>query len=57
MPEQPRYKPLSAIIADMKNSVIDRCRDRIEAARKKPKEEKVEEEHGITSSMKRNRGL
>jgi hypothetical protein len=58
MCEKPKPKPVIAIIGDMKNAVLDRCRDRIEAARKKPKEkEDEEEEYDITSTMKRNRGL
>ena len=58
MCEKPKPKPVIAIIGDMKNAVLDRCRDRIEAARKKPKEKEIEEDdHGVTSAMKRNRGL
>lgn len=43
------------IISNMKKTVLERCRERIEDAKSKPKE--IKEECGITSSLKRKRGL
>lgn len=57
MPEQRKYRPLNNVVADMRNFIIDRCKNMIEAARKKPKEKEVEEERGITSRFKRDHGL
>jgi len=52
---------VNAIISDMKNTVLDRCRDRIEAARTKVKsgteEKHIDEDYGISSVLKRRRGL
>jgi hypothetical protein len=44
-------------ISELKKRVIATCAERIEAARKNPKERDPEEEHGITSAAKRKRGL
>jgi hypothetical protein len=46
------------IIGNMKKTVLDRCRDRIDKAAVKCKDIKTSEEiHGVTSSMKRKHGL
>jgi len=50
-------RSLEQKIADLKRNVVNKCAERIAAARKKPKEPEKEEEPGITSRFKRDRGL
>ena len=57
MPDECRPRTLEEKITDLKKKVVDRCSERIEAARKKPKEEEIVEEHGIASWIKKKHGL
>jgi hypothetical protein len=58
MPDEHKRKPITEVIANIKDAAVQRCADRIEAARNKPKDEKEsKEDTGITSILKRNRGL
>lgn len=58
MPEERKTRLIDTVVAGLKEEVFKRCAERIEAARTKPKDEKApEEEHGITTVVKRRRGL
>lgn len=57
MSEQCPTRTLEEKIADLKKKVVDRCTERIEAARKKPKEKEIVEDYSITSRFKKDHGL
>jgi len=58
MPDKSNTKPLAKVIDDMKSVAVQRCADRIEAAKNKCKDIiNHEETSGFTSRLKRNRGL
>jgi len=53
---------MSELIDKLKKGAVDRCRERVIEARKKPKdkaamEENTRKNHGFTSSLKKMRGL
>jgi len=50
-------RSLEQKIADLKRNVVNKCAERIAAARKKPKEPEKEDDPGITSRFKRDHGL
>jgi hypothetical protein len=63
--ELPMLDNMTEIIEKLKKGAIDRCRERVIEARKKPKNDNTSvnsvknsyQNHGLTSHMKKMRGL